>query len=233
MGSDQNPSPDPNLDSNAGPDHSPCHLGIVRFADLQVVPWRNGGGVTREVMAAGGSRPGGFDWRISIADVSEPGPFSAFPGFDRVITLVEGDRMDLVVGGVAHVLGLYESFSFDGASETSCSLPAGPTRDLNVMTRVDRCSAVVAVRDLSETRPTVVSESEVLVLLAGSAVVTGADESRAELHPLDAVCPSGQHLRLVTGSGRAAVVRIEEHHQVATPREQGFDELGNRGALSS
>lgn len=219
--------PDQTQSQRSGPDpvHGSGHLGIVRFTELPLVPWRNGGGVTREIVASGGSGPDGFDWRISIADVSEPGPFSAFPGFDRVITLVEGGRMDLWVDGVAHVLGLHESLSFDGASQTSCSLPAGPTRDLNVMTRADRHSAVVSVRDLSETRPTAVSESEVLVLLTGSAVVSGADESRAELHPLDAVCPSGHYLHLVAGSGRAAVVRIEDHHQVAAPGQQGFDKF--------
>jgi environmental stress-induced protein Ves len=189
----------------------PGHLGIVRFAELPAVPWRNGGGVTREVVASGGSGRHGFDWRISIADVSQPGPFSVFPGVDRVIILVEGERMDLAVDGVVHVLRLHEPFSFVGASQTSCSLPSGPTRDLNVMTRGGRLSAAVAIRDLSETRSIAVSGSQVLVLLTGTAVVAGADESRAELHPLDAVCPSGLHVRLVMGSGRVAVVRIEDH----------------------
>jgi len=199
------------------PDHNPDrdadHLGIVRFAELPVVPWRNGGGVTREVAAAGGSGPQGFDWRISIADVNAPGPFSAFPGVDRVITVVGGERMDLVIDGVEHVVGLYESLSFDGASQTTCRVPAGPTRDLNVMTRRDRLSAAVAIRDLSETRPIAVAGSQVLVLLTGSAVVAGADGSRAELHPMDAVCPSGQHVRLVMGFGRVAVVRIENYRK--------------------
>ena len=191
----------------------PDHLGIVRFADLPVIPWRNGGGVTREVVASGGSDPQGFDWRISIADVSQPGPFSAFPGVDRVITLVAGERMDVAIDGVVHVLGLHESLSFDGASQASSSLPAGPTRDLNVMTRSGRLSAAVAVRDLSETRPIAVSGAQIVVLLTGSGMVAGADESQAHLEPLDAVCPSGVHVRLVTGSGKVAVVRIEDHHQ--------------------
>lgn len=195
------------------PDPAPDHLGIVRFADLPVVPWRNGFGVTREVVASGGSGPGGFDWRVSIADVSQPGPFSSLPGVDRVLTLVEGERMDLVVDGVVHELGLHESLSFSGASQVSCELPAGQTRDLNVMTRSDRLSAAVAVRDLSTTRPIAVSGSQVLVLLTGSAMVAGADETQAELSPLDAVCPRGQHVRLVLGSGRAAVVRIENFHK--------------------
>jgi uncharacterized protein len=115
----------------------PGHLGIVRFAELPAVPWRNGGGVTREVVASGGSGRHGFDWRISIADVSQPGPFSMLPGVERVIIMVEGERMDLVVDGVVHVLRLHEPLSFEGASQTACSLPSGPTRDLNVMTRCD------------------------------------------------------------------------------------------------
>lgn len=198
------------VSSDHDPDQDPQDGGIVRFAELPVVPWRNGGGVTREVAVGGsGSDPRDFHWRISIADVNAPGPFSPFPGVDRVITLVEGTRMDLVIDGVEHVLGLHEPLSFDGASQTSCTLPAGPTRDLNVMTHRNRQSAAVAIMDLSETRPIAVGGGQVLVLLTGSAVVEGVDGSRDELHPLDAVCPRGVHRRLVVGTGRVAVVRIE------------------------
>ncbi len=193
-------------------DHDPDDLGIVRYAELRIVPWRNGGGVTREVVVGGGgSDPQDFDWRVSIADVNAPGPFSQFPGVDRVITLVEGKRMDLVIGGVEYVLGLHELLSFDGASQASSTLPAGPTRDLNVMTRRNRQSAAVAIMDLSETRPIAVAGCQVLVLLTGSAVVAGADGSREELHRLDAVCPRGVHMSLVMGTGRVAFVRIDNH----------------------
>lgn len=194
-------------------DRTPAQLGVIRFADLTPVPWRNGAGMTRAVVSEGGSGAQGFDWRISIAEVREAGPFSAFPGVGRIITVVEGEGMDLVIDGVEHVLGLHESLSFDGASRTECTRLRGPVRDLNVMTRNDRLSATVAVRDLSQTRPIAIDGSQVLVLLTGSAVVVGADGSRATLSLLDAVCPSGEHVRLVEGSGRAAVVRIEKHHQ--------------------
>jgi len=199
-------------------DRTQDHLGVVRFAELTAVPWRNGGGVTREVVSVGGSGPQGFDWRISIAEVNEPGPFSTFPGVDRIITVVEGEGMDLVIDGVEHALGLHELLRFDGASRSECTRLAGPVRDLNVMTRSDRLSATVAIRDLSETRPIAVDGSQVLLLLTGSAVVVGADGSRAELNLLDAVCPRGEHVRLVEGSGRAAVVRIESHHQTHAGR---------------
>jgi len=86
------------------PDDDPQDGGIVQFAELAIVPWRNGGGVTREVLAArSGSDPHDFDWRISIADVNASGPFSPFPGVDRIIILVEGERMDLVIDGVEHI----------------------------------------------------------------------------------------------------------------------------------
>jgi environmental stress-induced protein Ves len=196
-----------------GADRIPEHLGVVRFADLTPVPWRNGGGLTREVVSVLGSGPQGFDWRISIADVNEPGRFSSFPGVARIITVVEGEGMDLVIDGVEHSLGPYEPLGFDGASPASCSRLAGPVRDLNVMTRSDRLSGTVAIRNLSKTRPIAVDGSQVLVLLTGSAVVVGADGHRAELHRLDAVCPRGEHVRLIEGSGRAAVVRIEDHRQ--------------------
>ncbi|MEO8518403.1 MAG: HutD family protein [Dermatophilaceae bacterium] len=195
--------------------HDPDPHKIARFAELTVVPWRNGGGLTREV-ASGGSGEGGFDWRISIADVEVPGPFSAFPGLDRTITLVGGERMDLAIDGVEHVLGLHELLTFDGASQTSCLLPNGPTRDLNVMTRRDRLSSQVAIRDLSQTEPLILADGQFLVLLTGSAVVTADPGGRADLGPLDVVCPDGPALRWVVGSGQAAVVQIESSPKPAS-----------------
>ena len=180
----------------------------MRFAELPLAPWRNGAGVTREV-AVDGSGGQDFEWRISIADVNVAGPFSAFPGVDRSITLLDGERMDLLIDGLEQVLGPHETLTFDGGSQTSCTLPFGPTRDLNVMTRRHRRSAVVATADLSETLPISVAVNEVLLLLYGLAIVRSEDGRRAVLRPLDAVRPTGPVIRQVTGSGRVAVVLIQ------------------------
>jgi environmental stress-induced protein Ves len=60
-------------------------FSIIRAADLKAVPWKNGGGATREIAA---SPPGAafdaFDWRVSVAEVSVAGAFSMFEGIDRV-----------------------------------------------------------------------------------------------------------------------------------------------------
>lgn len=58
--------------------------------------WKNGGGETAEVLChPAGAAFDDFDWRISTARVDRSGPFSAFPGVDRVLTVLEGDTMVL------------------------------------------------------------------------------------------------------------------------------------------
>ena len=66
-------------------------MRIFRFADLATNPWKNGGGVTREVLRH--EEMGFMHWRISIADVASEGPFSAFPGLKRILTVIEGKGM--------------------------------------------------------------------------------------------------------------------------------------------
>ncbi|PPS58274.1 hypothetical protein CRX72_12315 [Pantoea sp. BRM17] len=63
--------------------------------------WRNGGGETREIVSF---PPGAADfaWRASIATLDASGPFSLFPGVDRVITLLQGDSPLLQSGGLTH-----------------------------------------------------------------------------------------------------------------------------------
>ena len=54
-------------------------MRLLRFHELPVSPWRNGGGVTRELAALGGAG-GDLLWRLSIATVNADGPFSTFNG---------------------------------------------------------------------------------------------------------------------------------------------------------
>jgi len=72
---------------------------ILRAADRIAVPWKNGGGLTREVAAHPPySDLGNFDWRVSLAEVARGGPFSPFPGVDRHMAVISG-RMELSISG--------------------------------------------------------------------------------------------------------------------------------------
>lgn len=120
---------------------------VLRAAGRVAVPWKNGGGVTREIAAGPeGATADTFDWRVSLAEVAADGPFSLFPGVDRTLTVVEGAGMDLMVGGEHHIVDEpHWPHEFPGDLETDGRLLDGPVVNLNVMYRRGRTQAVTAV----------------------------------------------------------------------------------------
>jgi environmental stress-induced protein Ves len=107
---------------------------VVRLADIPATPWRNGGGVTREL--AMWPDAGDWAWRMSVADVDKSGPFSKFEGIERWFAVLEGAGVQLDVAGVPHrVTAADAPLFFDGAAATGCELIGGKTRDFNLMVR--------------------------------------------------------------------------------------------------
>src|SRR5262245_19484506 len=119
-------------------------IRIQRAAGRAETPWRNGGGVTREVaVAPPGSGSGDFDWRISIATVTRGGPFSVFPGVDREITVFDG-ALRLSVDGRAAVVMQPGSASVHFPGDVPCAGDPdsdSSVTDLNVMTRRGKLSS--------------------------------------------------------------------------------------------
>ncbi|HEY7856987.1 MAG TPA: HutD family protein [Candidatus Nanopelagicales bacterium] len=175
--------------------------------------WRNGGGATWEVAA--GSRPDDtdFDWRISIAEVSQAGPFSDYPGVDRIITVIEGAGLDLTVDGNRQELGPRQPFRFRGEASTYGSPMGGTTKDLNVMVRRGRLTAELEMIDLGAGEALDHREpvgTSVLLVLAGQ--VRGTTGSgRFELLALDGVLAGRRPVELVAnGPASVAVVVLHE-----------------------
>lgn len=116
---------------------------------LPAKPWKNGGGSTREVACwPRGASFDNFLWRVSIASIGQPGPFSVFEGIDRQIMLLDGDgvRLRSADGQIDHRLGTpNEPFAFSGDAAIDCTLLGGPSNDFNVMTRRGRCHAELRV----------------------------------------------------------------------------------------
>lgn len=107
---------------------------LVRTDDVPPVPWRNGGGVTRELLVW----PERDDWRVrvSVAEIERDGPFSAFPGVERWFAVLKGAGVELDFGGRPVRLTRTDApLRFDGAEAPGCRLIDGPTRDLNLMLR--------------------------------------------------------------------------------------------------
>jgi environmental stress-induced protein Ves len=113
---------------------SEAAINVVRLADVAAQPWKNGGGVTRELL----TWPNANDWaiRVSVADIECDGPFSSFPGVDRYFAVLHGSGVRLAGLGEFRVGD--NAMCFDGALAPACVLIDGPTRDLNVMVRRDK-----------------------------------------------------------------------------------------------
>ena len=117
---------------------------LVAASSAAPVPWKNGGGVTRELLRLPAGS--GDDWtlRISVADIAADGPFSPFPGITRWFAAVAGAGVRLGFrDATVDVRPGDPPLCFDGADAPDCSLLAGVTRDLNVMVRSDRADARV------------------------------------------------------------------------------------------
>ena len=173
--------------------------------------WKNGCGTTHEVATSlNGSDTTDFDWRISFADVDADVPFSSFAGIDRVIVVVEGQQMVLTIDGRRYALEPHQPLGFAGESCTTCHLPAGPTRDLNVMTRRGRVLASVEVRTLAPEGvfPSGAADPLLLVALTGELAITSSDGEQSSLERHDVLRSLGGATLTVKGPGTVAVVRL-------------------------
>jgi hypothetical protein len=113
---------------------------LLSPADFRDMPWKNGGGTTCELFRLPhAARPDDFALRLSIASVAQGGPFSAFPGVDRTLMLLEGAGMALqFADGRRAVLDKpLHLIDFPGEANVDCTLLGGPLRDFNVMVARD------------------------------------------------------------------------------------------------
>jgi len=186
------------------------------YAALTAAPWKNGGGITREIAVApevAGSG-GDFLWRLSIAEVAGSGPFSVFPGVDRTLTILEGAgiKLDFTEGDDQVIDVKWRPARFDGGRACVGQLIGGPVTDFNVMTRRPGVAHRVRLVRLADETLAEALENEVtaLLLLKGELVVECGD-TRASLAPRDCflierdATESGS-LRAVCASDAAALL---------------------------
>ena len=131
-------------------------MKLIKFEDLHATPWKNGGGVTRELY--GYPAAASFDaflWRVSIADVARSGAFSSFPGVDRVIMLLDGDGMQLLAdnGKQTSLTTPLQPYRFRGEEQITAHLEGGACKDFNLMLRRGAASGEVEVLRVDQVLP--------------------------------------------------------------------------------
>lgn len=187
-------------------------MRILRRADYRRMPWKNGGGTTEEIArepAAGDS----FLWRLSMAHIDAPGPFSDFSGYTRVMVLLSGNGLTLRCAGEADRV-LRDSgdlVRFDGSLSVHCSLHDGSCTDLNLMvSNRRRFDASVETLSGPATLSPLAGQNVIVVALTSLSLVTG---TRADvLAPADtALLEPGDQATLESGAPgpvRAFIARI-------------------------
>jgi len=169
--------------------------------------WKNGGGSTTEIaVSPEGAGLDAFDWRVSMARVERDGPFSAFPGVDRVLTIVEGALVLEVLGAPPVRLDASSPpHAFPGDAETFGRLAGGAVVDLNVMTRRGAFRAQVTRLDLC-TPPEIAPKGEALLIVLDGEAHLEAPEGHGRLGPRDAWRGQGGSWRLTPAPNARAVL---------------------------
>ena len=174
--------------------------------------WRNGLGWTRAIMAwpeAGAQ----WQWRLSVAEIEQAAPYSAFPGVDREHVLLEGQglRLRFDDGRVEELHPPGGRARFAGENVVTGEPLDGRAVALNLMWRRDAIDAQVLHRPLVGPMLFFADEHDtwLLYMLSGQ----GRFDAASRLPPLArgdaAVLASPQRRRfLLDGGGELLAMRL-------------------------
>lgn len=168
--------------------------------------WKNGHGLTDEIclLPAGATRDA-FDLRISRATLSGAGLFSAFPGVQRTITLIEGAGLALDFGNRLVRLRPWQSYTFDSGLTPVGRPQDGPVRVVNVMGARSawQLSPALSVCEVMELAPVRGGLAVVFALKGATRLSDGGNP----LSMLEGDCALvGGRTRLAPEDGSAALV---------------------------
>ncbi len=176
-------------------------MRVQRFDEHRAMPWANGLGTSYEV-ASDRNVDGVWTWRVAIAPVVADGPFSAMPGVDRELAVIEGNGMELEVDGESVKCMPGQLVRFLGDASACARLVDGPVVDLGLMTvRGVVTGSMVVVADVGD-----VIESAVLVAI-GDAVFEDENGKNYRLGSKDALLNVRGH-QLVLLGGTAIAIHV-------------------------
>jgi uncharacterized protein len=211
---------------------SMTRVKLIRGAELVAAPWKNGGGITREVAAgfvkgtASASSLDTFAWRVSVADVAQAGPFSRFEGIDRTLVLLSGAGMVLdemsaekavSLGDGTHVVKSHvlkhalDIARFEGEAHIDARLVDGATRDFNLMVRRDAAHGELDVwhgHAQQKSMRAFSSDVTLLFCASGAVTVTPGDAQPLSLETGDTLRIDTPNALSCTLEGAGAVLAI-------------------------
>jgi hypothetical protein len=142
-------------------------LQLLTPSHYRRVPWKNGLGSTLE-LATNAAEPGGpWTWRLSLADVPTRASFSAFPGVDRHLAVLDGAGMTLERAAERiEVPREGRAFSFAGEDAITGTPVGSGVRDANLMLDRAKWTGSLEIQRVHERRSIEVEGDVVLIFAA-------------------------------------------------------------------
>lgn len=188
---------------------------VIPANEYRRVRWKNGAGWTREIHAHPAPAPmHGWDWRLSIAEIEQDAPFSAFPGVDRELVLLSGNGLRLRFDdGALHALQPpHDRLRFAGERAVAGELVDGTTQDFNLMWRREAIDAQLWHRPLVGPMVVFAEPGEVWALyLIGGQARFADDSGLPDLAAGDTALLQAGDARLrhvLDGAGELLVIRL-------------------------
>lgn len=157
-----------------------------------------------------------FDWRVSMAYVGEPGPFSLFPTIDRTLSVIAGHGLSLAFHEreLISIDRQSEPFEFSGDLKVDSVLIDGPIHDLNVMTRRHRCRHRVSRYPLASPTRFDWHGDTGIVIAIGNGIDIQAEEHAVTLAKKDALAfgPEDPRMFIAAPRDHADLFLIEISH---------------------
>jgi len=190
---------------------------VLRASGYARMRWKNGAGWTSEIHKAycdDERDTNDWCWRLSIAEIDEDAPFSAFPSVDRELVLLSGNglRLRFADGEARELEPPHGRLRFDGERPAVGELIDGPTRDFNLMWKRGVVEAQLWHRPLVGTMVVFVDPDETWVVHALAGQAWFADDSGlGEVNLGDTAILAGSGARrrhVLDGGGGVLLMRI-------------------------
>jgi uncharacterized protein len=149
------------------------NLHIIPAREFQTTRWKNGGGITHEIVKEQVGDQ--LLWRISIAEMDRDATFSPFGGFSRILTVIEGAGLDLHhPDGELHAVAL-KPLQFSGDLQVEGRLISGNVRNFNLIFDGIRVEADVSVHQGADTwaADADTKSRHVIYCISGAALIGG------------------------------------------------------------
>jgi environmental stress-induced protein Ves len=188
---------------------------------FRVQPWKNGMGSTLELACDEITVAPYFNWRISIATLSQDGLYSAFPEAQRTQLMLEGECVRLYIDAAAQrtrevKLTPFSQCSFSGFDQVQCRLHNDVAAKMfNLMTLADKYESRMQLLDTASIEAGDLSCDVLLVYSLSNRLIMSVDTQDYLLEQAELLKVSG-----VSDQTNISIKMFEQANETANQEQK-------------